>query len=340
MSTPTAGPYSDLGLPQFSYTKGLHDLGNGSFAWLQPDGGSGWSNAGLITDSGESLLVDTLYDMRLTADMLTAMKDAAPAAKSIGTIINTHANGDHCNGNGCCPQAEIIASAVAAQEQKEESPEMMAALLEQADQMGELGAYFKHAFGKFDFAGVERRLPTRTFDNQLTINVGTRELDLVNVGPAHTGGDVLVHDMATKTVYSGDILFIEGTPICWAGPISNCIAACQTILDMKPDLIIPGHGPITDQRGVQAVIDYLTYISTEARQLWDQGVRDVLTAAQEIALGDFDSWGDAERIAINVSTLFRDFEADETGTRPDRPNPAELFGLMAVIHKDRQLRSH
>ncbi len=331
MSIATTG----LGLPQFSYTKGLHELGNGSFAWLQPDGGWGWSNAGLITDSGESLLVDTLYDMRLTGDMLSAMRDAAPAAQSIGTIVNTHANGDHCNGNGCCPHAEIIASTVAAHEQEEESPAMMAALLEQADQMGELGAYFKHAFGKFDFVGVERRLPTKTFENRLSVTVGTKELDLIEVGPAHTGGDVLVHDKSAKTVYSGDILFIEGTPICWAGPISNCIAACETILDLRPDLIVPGHGPITDRRGVEAVISYLTYIRDAGRALWDNGVRDVLTAAQEIALGDFDSWGDAERIAINVSTLFRDFEAEETGIRPDRPNPADLFGLMATIHKSR-----
>ena len=81
------------------YTKGLHDLGNGCFAWLQPDGGWGWSNAGLVCDGGESLLVDTLFDLRLTAEMLAAMRRAAPAAARIGTLVNTHANGDHCYGN-------------------------------------------------------------------------------------------------------------------------------------------------------------------------------------------------------------------------------------------------
>ncbi len=32
------------------YTRGLHDLGNGAWAWLQPDGSWGWSNAGLVVD--------------------------------------------------------------------------------------------------------------------------------------------------------------------------------------------------------------------------------------------------------------------------------------------------
>src|SRR6266852_6822546 len=67
------------------YTKGLHDLGNGCYAWLQPDGSWGWSNAGLVVDSGESLLVDTLFDLKLTGEMLTA----AGGAESYGA--NQHA---------------------------------------------------------------------------------------------------------------------------------------------------------------------------------------------------------------------------------------------------------
>ncbi|HAW56724.1 MAG TPA: MBL fold metallo-hydrolase, partial [Hyphomonas sp.] len=96
---------------RWTYTHGLKDLGNGLYAWLQPDGGWGWSNAGLIRDGDQSLLVDTLFDMPLTRTMLGAMQDATGlAAEDIGVIVNTHANGDHCHGNGCCPQAEIITS--------------------------------------------------------------------------------------------------------------------------------------------------------------------------------------------------------------------------------------
>ena len=63
---------------KWTYEKGLHDLGNGCWAWLLPDGSWGWSNAGLIADGEESLLVDTLFDLPLTAEMLVAMRDAVP----------------------------------------------------------------------------------------------------------------------------------------------------------------------------------------------------------------------------------------------------------------------
>ena len=53
--------------PSVPFAKGLHELGDGCFAYLQPDGSWGWSNAGLAVGDGESLLVDTLFDLRLAA---------------------------------------------------------------------------------------------------------------------------------------------------------------------------------------------------------------------------------------------------------------------------------
>ena len=53
-------------MAKWQYTKGLHELGNGLYAYLLPDGGWGWSNAGLIVDGEETVLVDTLFDLPLT----------------------------------------------------------------------------------------------------------------------------------------------------------------------------------------------------------------------------------------------------------------------------------
>jgi hypothetical protein len=53
-------------------------------------------------------------------------------------------------------------------------------------------------------------------------------------------------------------------------------------------------------------------------------------AAVDISLADYDSWGDAERIVVNVSTLFKEFSGDTT------PNDtASLFGMMAKLHRAR-----
>jgi glyoxylase-like metal-dependent hydrolase (beta-lactamase superfamily II) len=111
-------------MAKWNYEKGLHDLGDGCWAWLAPDGSWGWSNAGLIADGKATLLVDTLFDLPLTAEMPAAMRDAVPAAASIDTLVNTHADGDHTFGNKLVDGAEVVASTACAEEMRERPPEM------------------------------------------------------------------------------------------------------------------------------------------------------------------------------------------------------------------------
>lgn len=313
------------------YRRGLTDLGNGAWAWLQPDGGWGWSNAGLVTDGEQSLVVDTLFDKFLTAEMLSAMRRAAPTATGeFDWLVNTHSNGDHCNGNELVTGAEIVASKACAEEMAHESPAMMATLMDRAPGMGEVGEFFVHCFGDFDFRGIEQCPPTRTFEGATELQVGDKAVHLQQVGPAHTAGDVLAWVPSERIVFTGDILFIEGHPILWAGPVQNWLDACDYIESLDPELVVPGHGPITDTRGVRAVRDYLTYIRDEARRRYDAGM-PVLEAARDISLADYDSWGDAERIAVNTAVLYKEFAGD------DSPNDmTALFAMMAQLHKERR----
>lgn len=318
-----------LGIRPFEH--GLVDLGAGGFAWLQPDGSWGWSNAGLIVDGDQSLLVDTLFDKKLTSEMLNAMRRAAPSAtQSFDMLVNTHANGDHCNGNELVNGAEIIASKACAEELANENPKMMQIMRDRAPQMGEVGEFFMHCFSAFDFHDVKHTLPTRTFEGELDLKVGDKQVFLKQVGPAHTLGDVLAFVPADRLLFTGDILFIEGHPILWAGPVGNWIEACDYMLNLEVDTIVPGHGPITDKRGVKAVRDYLCYVRDEARLRFDAGM-PANEAALDISLTDFDSWGDAERIAVNVAVLYKEFSND-----PEPANVADLFAAMARIHKQRR----
>src|SRR5260370_35539908 len=91
---------------KWQFTKGLHDLGPGAYAYLQPSGTWGYSNAGLITDHDQSLLVDTLFDERLTAEMLGVMQDATGfGADRIGVGANTNFNGHNTFGNRLAEKA-------------------------------------------------------------------------------------------------------------------------------------------------------------------------------------------------------------------------------------------
>ena len=316
-----------------SYTKGLHDLGNGCYAYLQPDGSWGWSNAGLVVDGDQSLLVDTLFDLHLTRQMLNAIRRAEPKATArIGTLVNTHSNGDHCFGNELVGGAEIIASAACAEEMREEGgATRIATFKNNAAQMGEAGRFFMEILAPFDFEGINVAMPTRTFTGTLDYRVGNKTVRLIEVGPAHTRGDVLAYVPSERVIFTGDILFINGHPIIWAGPVGNWIKACQLMMDLDVDRVVPGHGPITDKKGVAALKGYLEYVTREARRRYDAGM-PVFEAAQDIALTDYSSWGESERIVANVATLYSEFSGGTAKT----PSMAELFTMMAKLRNERR----
>jgi glyoxylase-like metal-dependent hydrolase (beta-lactamase superfamily II) len=185
-------------------------------------------------------------------------------------------------------------------------------------------------FAPFEFRGIRHVPPTQTFDGELRLRVGTKEVVLIEVGPAHTRGDILVWLPQDRVIYTGDILFIEGTPIAWQGPIANWIAACERIASLGAEVVVPGHGPLTDAKGALAVRDYLVHVRDRARECFDAGLTPA-EAARKLPLGKFAGLRDAERIAVNVHTLYREWSGGQQGAA----NALELFGLMGELARAR-----
>jgi glyoxylase-like metal-dependent hydrolase (beta-lactamase superfamily II) len=143
-------------------------------------------------------------------------------------------------------------------------------------------------------------------------------------------GYTIVYVPDARTVYTGDILFIGGTPIVWAGPLGNWVAACDLMLGMDVDTVVPGHGPITDKAGIVAVRDYLAFVDAEATARHAAGV-DAWEAARQIAaeIGakeDFRGWSEFGRISVNVDTAYRSLDPAYV-----TPNVVEQFRRMAEL---------
>jgi len=316
----------------WEFTKGLKDLGNGCWSYILPDGSWGWSNAGLIADSGETLLVDTLFDLKITAEMLAVMRDAVPAARQIGTLVNTHSNGDHTFGNQLVTGARIVTTNAVNDDMDHVPPALVIDMLDRWQEWGEGGAFMHQVFGAFDFHGITITHATDTFDGALDLTVGNKQVQLIDVGPAHTRSDILVYVAEDKVVYTGDILFVGAHPAIWAGPVKNWIKACDLILGWDVDVVVPGHGPMVGKDGVREFKAYLQYVWDETKKRYDAGM-GWLDAAFDIVMGDFDHWGDAERMVPNVMAIWGEL----SGTRPVA-SFEELWALMARYYKGRERR--
>jgi cyclase len=309
------------------YTKGLHELGDGLWAYLQPTGTWGYSNAGLIAGGGTSTLVDTLFDLRLTREMLDAMAPVT-AASPIDVLVNTHANGDHCYGNELVPDRARVYATVAATEEMKLVPASLLHELKSAED-GEVRDFAQYAFGDFHFEEVSGRAPDETFSDRLTMHVGDRSVELMDLGPAHTHSDTVAVVPDARTAFTGDLVFVHGTPIMWAGPLANWLRACDVLCELDVDTFVPGHGPITDRTGVLDMRRYFEHVHAQVaeRQAGGMSSRE---AAFDLDLGDFADWPDSERIVVTVDSIYRELDPEHVS-----PAPTELFALMGRYRRER-----
>ncbi|GAA3337349.1 hypothetical protein GCM10020358_13270 [Amorphoplanes nipponensis] len=288
------------------YRKGLHEVARGVHAWLAPDGGWGLSNAGLIAGDGAALLVDTLFDLPMTREMLAAMA-VVTERRPVRYAVNTHANGDHCFGNSLLSPGTVIHAGPHFDDDLHEVPPALLAQLMTAELGPVLGPYLRRNFGRYTFTDVPVRGADVTVTGPLTLDVGGRAVEILPLGPAHTRGDVVVWVPDTRTLFAGDLLFIGGTPMIWSGPPGNWIAACDRMLALDPVTVVPGHGPVTGPAGIRQVRDYLSFLLGYARSSLAAG-RSWREAAAEVDLGPYAAWGESERTVANLYAAYRSLD--------------------------------
>jgi cyclase len=331
---------------------GLAEVGEGIHAWLQPNGLLGESNAVLVIGNGASALIDTLWDPRLTQRMLAELAPLVAEAP-IESVINTHSDGDHWWGNQELPGVEIITTDAAATVMREQTPAelkrfgLLAGALRvigsiplpypRRGDVAAIASYVGEALKPFSFDEVQLVRPTRTFSGELEVDIGDRPVRLIEVGPAHTPGDLVVWIPDARVAIAADILFVGVTPIMWAGPLENWIAALERLLELGAERFVPGHGPVCGPDDVRRLIEYWRWLDQAARPLLEAGASPAETA-RLLVLGDeieelgFADWLGPERALVSVGTI----DAHRRGAaRP--PGPRQLvdaFFRMALLARD------
>lgn len=290
----------------FDYEYGLHQISAHCHAWLQPDGSWGLNNAGLVSSGGESLLVDTAFDVAHTRRLLDALAPVTANAP-IRRVFNTHADGDHCFGNQLLDASveKIATSDAASRMDVAHLDGIRTRLASDAPGMD----YMRHCFSPFDFSDIVPQPPDTTFDGQLSLTVGDVRVELIEMPPAHTTGDAVVFIPEDGVLFAGDVLFIDAAPIAWAGPLESWAQACEQLIALDPAVVVPGHGPITDVDGIARVRDYLRHVDAAARDAHARGL-SVVEAAHAIDMSGFEHLRESGRLVQNVFNVYRHLDPD------------------------------
>jgi len=318
------------------YREGLYRLTGRTYAWMVPNGAWGETNFGLIDCKGKSVVIDTGWDLRCTREFLDGVSELLTHSP-VHSVINTHADGDHCWGNQLFENLPIIATHACIGHMHHLEPRSLRLLAKASRVMKMLpvagldilGHYAGQMIAPYDFSGIRLTEPNRGFSGEETITVNGIDLVLQELGPAHTPGDAMVYVPSEKVLYTGDILFAGGTPVIWAGPVANIVAGLRKVLALAADFIVPGHGPIATRKDVELQITYWDMIQEELHKRLRQEMPPAVAATDLLLSPAFQSspfaqWDSPERLFRNTQALYQ-----EWGHRPI-PLPQKLARLNTL----------
>ena len=114
---------------------------------------------------------------------------------------------------------------------------------------------------------------------------------------------------ATETRYPHH-LFADDHPVHWDGPLARVAGACETILALDPEVVIPGHGPVMSVEDVRDHVTYLRELEALVHARHAAGVSVAEAAADILASGFHDHLGLRERVVILTAVEYRYLDGD------------------------------
>lgn len=115
--------------------------------------------------------------------------------------------------------------------------------------------------------------PTETLEDKKVIDMGRFHIEVLNLGPAHSPGDISVWLPEQKLVISGDMAFHERMPPIFEETITaDWLESWENFEALGALYVIPGHGHPTNVDQVRRYTkDYLVYLRGKIQEVLDDG---------------------------------------------------------------------
>ncbi len=119
-------------------------------------------------------------------------------------------------------------------------------------------------------------------------------------------------------MFAGDVVFRQCTPMGWTGSYEKWFQCLDLITELKPEVIVPGHGPLCGLEGILELREYLQYVRGESKECFDDGLT-ALEAAKRIEFGPYGDWRAPARLYMNVERAYRELRGEPLDAPWDTP---------------------
>ena len=237
---------------------------------LNAKGGAAATSGGLIVGERGCLLIETLLNKRLNAQV-QEMSRTLSKNKPILFAVNTSSHGDHWYGNMYLPATTLIIQHINAKQYIDKH-------------LNHDKQFMIQNFGQG--RGIEEIKP-RTGDilvekdSKIRIDLGGKLVEIIDFGFGQTGGDLFIYEPQSKVLWAGNPIISSKPGLPWLldGHLVETLETITKVYQFLPSdaRIIPGHGVMIKREDLRWHIDYLTAIKNNVQQAINQGLNQEQT---------------------------------------------------------------
>ena len=267
------------------------------------------SNAVVLTTDDGVLVIDTRQHPRDGQDLVERIRKLTD--KPIKWVINSHFHGDHHFGN---PPFKTLGATFVAQKETARLMEKV-----QPKEIARRGNFFKSR--GFDPSEVRLILPDVTFDSEMTIKLGGREVRLAYLGPGQQAGDTFVFFPHARMVFTTGMFGPRSMPnMAFTPSVENWIKLLDQLAAMDVDKILPAHGDVSSGKDVK---ELAAMVADEYATVQDAIAKGTTLdeALRTVKLPQYKDWRNYNRLQGGIPRALR----------ADRHGEAQLFRLAAVV---------
>ncbi len=154
--------------------------------------------------------------------------------------------------------------------------------------------------------------PTLTFEGEMSIYLGKREVRLMQLGAGHTSGDIVAWVPDAEVMFSGDLIEYHSACYCGDAHLREWPATLNEIRAFNPKAIAPGRGDAlkgiaTGRDAIAMTRDFVTtlYGAAETAVARGRNLKETMAATREVMDPKFSSFAIYEHcLPFNVSRAF------------------------------------
>lgn len=271
------------------------ELATGVYARLH----EGLTNAGIIIGDDGVLLIDSLRVPSFGRDLIADVKKLTD--KPIRYVVDTHSHWDHSWGNEEFPDSTIIGHANARAEMLDVEAQRwwLDRVVTANDPWSE------------EAKTVTITPPDLTFEDQMSLYFGGRQIDLLYFGRAHTSGDIFIHLPDDGLLFTGDVAQDGGVPFMQDGYLKDWVATDNRLAEVPCEQFMAGHGPVGEPAALGEARDFIVALvdGVEAG-IADGRDRDTTAADVTASMTErFGGWRGFERVEESAAYAYDQIKA-------------------------------